>query len=462
MNYEAAGYGRRKVSGRPNALDADGAASRRARLANITRDMVRNTPYAARAKSVICNNVVGDGIIPSIEGVQPGVKKRFLELVQAHCDTTDIDVHGRGNLYSLQWLAMAAVVESGECLVRIIRRPGRSGLALPFQLRVMEPDYLDGARDTVYRPGEAQVIEGIEYDASGRRVAYWLFDEHPGSLNRFRSVKSERVPASEIIHIYRQDRPEQMRGVSWLAPVALSLQDCADFQDAALMRQKIAACFAAFRITDGTGAKPIDGVSSEVPATLEPGAIMELAPGEDVKFGTPPAVDGYDSFTRSVLRACAAGLGITYEALVGDLSDVNFSSGRMGRIEMNSNVSRWQHTMLIPQMMEPLGKLILESWLAVDPGRRIDRARVCWTPPAKPIVDPNKEVPAMVEAIRGGLVSWQEAIRSLGKDPETVRAEFAEDNRLADEMKLTLDSDARVAAKAKAPANGTPDGAPQP
>ena len=426
-HYDAATTGRRSKSWRPSATDADGAAARRDRMSYVARDMIRNTPFAARAQHVITNNTVGDGIIPKIAAPNDSLKKRGLELVEQHFDTTAIDADGRQNLYGLQRLIMNTVVESGECLVRRRRRSRADRLPLPFQLQVLEPEYLDTGFDGRAASGNL-IREGIEYDLVGRRVAYHLYDEHPGGTG-WRSVlsqvRSRRVPASEILHIYRQDRPGQMRGVSWFAPIALSLQDLGDHQDAQLMRQKIAACFAAFRRQpDGIP----DEAMSSISRRMQPGAIVDLGPGEDITFGTPPKVDGFDEFTRVVLRSVAAGMGITYEALAGDLSNVNFSSARMGRVEMDRNVSSWQWLMMITQFCQPLGEWFREAWSVQDAAtQRINEVQLKWVPPHRILVDPNREVTAIRDKISAGLESRQGAIRQLGHDPERLIEEIRQD-----------------------------------
>jgi capsid protein len=54
---------------------------------------------------------------------------------------------------------------------------------------------------------------------------------------------------------------------------------------------------------------------------LEPGSMIKLEPGENVEFTEPPATDAaFDPFVRTQLRRIAAGLGIPYELLSGDLS----------------------------------------------------------------------------------------------------------------------------------------------
>lgn len=458
MRYDATTGGRRGQSWRPVATDADAASAQRQRLAEIARDMVRNTPFAARAQQVIANNVVGDGIIPKISADNDRTAAELREIVEDHLDTTAIDAAGRNNLYGLQRLATNTVVDAGEVLVRKRRRRMTDGLVLPMQIEVLEPDYLDDTLQGTTKAGN-QVRDGIEYDRIGRRVAYYLFDEHPGSQGWRVRLESRRVDARDVVHVFRSDRPGQNRGVSWFAPVALRMQDAADHQDAQLMRQKIAACFAAFRVTPDGEPAPASTDATTTGSrftTLEPGRIEDLQPGEDIRFAAPPGVEGYDEFTRHVMREVAAGMGITYEALTGDLSGVNFSSARMGRMEMDRNVSSWQWTMLIPQMMQPLARWVLDEY-AFTRARPVEGVRIGWVPPARILVDPAREIPPLIKKVRAGFDSRSHVIRSLGFDPERVEEEIAGENRRADDAGLVFDSDARRAT-ASGSLHATPAG----
>lgn len=453
MNYRATTTGKRGSSWRRTSSDADAASSRRNVLAFVARDMIRNSPFAARAQSVIANNVVGDGIVWKLqtESKSKPLRKRLSVVLKRHFDTTDIDADGRQNLYGLQRLALNTIIDSGEVLIRRRRRRLGDGFALPFQLQVMEPDFIDTARDGLVT-GVADgnyVREGIEYNQLGQRVAYWLFPEHPGT-DRLgaRIYTSRRVLASEILHIYRQDRPGQMRGVSWFAPVALAIQDLADAQDAHLMRQKIAACFAGFRVApeddrvgdaankDATGEDNPGGLNS-----ITPGRIQNLRPGENITFSSPPGVDGFDAFAKMVLQSAAAGLGITYEALTGDLSNVNFSSARMGRMEMDRNVSSWQWLLMVPQMMQPIGRWTIEALQQVAAVQVPRDMELAWVPPHRMMVDPNREITALREKVKAGFASRQGVVRELGFDPEDLTAEQIEDMETCVQTGLRFDSD---------------------
>ncbi|MBO9457324.1 phage portal protein [Paracoccus sp. R12_1] len=457
MRYEAATAGRRGASWRPVASDADTAADpARQRLAFIARDMIRNTAFATRVQAVVANNVVGDGIIPKVRARSKRSRDSMLASIEAHCDTTAIDADGRQNLYGLQRLAMNTIVDAGEVLIRYRPRDLSDGLPLPFQIEVLEPDYLDVTRDGVLQGGN-RVENGIEFDKFGRRVAYYLHAEHPGALGGLRNRwASYRVPADRVLHIFRQDRPKQMRGVSWYAPIAMRLQDFADGQDAHLMRQKIAACFTAFRVApdaDLAGTDPEDPAGL---ATMSPGRIQNLQPGEDVRFGTPPGVTGVEEFYRWVMRAVSADMGLTYEAVTNDFSGVNFSSARMARMEMDRNVSSWQWLMMVPQMMQPIGRWLVEAWSLVNQ-QAASRVMLDWVPPPRVIVDPTREILSMADQVRAGFASRSEMIRRLGYDPERVTEEISAERMADREGNLVFDSDAGAVAALRAyPAEEAP------
>ncbi|WP_273687083.1 phage portal protein [Ketogulonicigenium vulgare] len=470
MHYRASRLGQRSDSLRAASSDANVAGRDRARIAFYMRDMVRNSPFAARAQAVIANNVVGDGIIPKININAPKqmkkakkvLQKRALRLIETSLDTTAIDWRGLQNLYGLQRQAINTIVEAGEVLIR--RRDialDEADGKLPLKIEVMEPDFLDTSRRLAGVDGN-EVRDGIEYDANDRRVAYWLFSQHPGG--EFRpgkfSVQSERVPADQILHVFRPDRPGQERGISWFTPVAEKLLNLDDYEDAQLMRQKIAACFAVFRKlgTDGEA-------SPELGETLTPGSIMDIGPDEEVTFGSPPVASGDDQFKNTVLRASAVGMGLSYEALTGDLSGVNFSSARIGRLEMDRNISSWQWLMMVPMLLQPMADWILEAWAELD-GEEFEASglsemiyrndgfvTITWVPPVRLLVDPAREFAALREAVRSGFQSRQGVVRQLGVDPERLLQEQLQDKQQADDLGLPFDSDPRadVSRQAKGP-----------
>jgi len=456
MAYDGASAGRRTASWRASGTDANAEISRGgARLRHVAHDMVRNNPHAARAVQVISEGIVGAGITPNFAGVTGADLERLNDLKRRHLETTAIDVAGRHDIYGLQNLIARCLVESGEVLIRRRWRPGSSRrLPLPFQVEILEPDFLDFTKDGETTGGNV-ILQGVEFDPTGRRVAYHLFDRHPGGVWPVgANFQSTRIPAYDVAHVFRVDRPGQVRGVTWFAPVILRMRDFADYADAQLVRQKIAACFAVFiKNSAGGGLSPLQKKDTS-PAgnpieSVEPGMIERLRDGDDVSFGVPPQVEGFSDYAVTTMHEIAVGLGIDYASLTGDNRQSNFASSRMGWLRFHRSIESWQWATVIPSGCDPIGTWFLET-ASVEIGHHMPDARVKWTPPRREMFDPNKESAASRDAILAGLSSRSTEVRKLGFDPDELDTEIAADNERADRLGLRFSSDSRYANAAPA------------
>lgn len=402
-------------------------------LRNRHRDLARNNPWARRAIQAIVNNAIGSGI----QAQWPDASRQALWA--RWFESTEIDADGRLDGYGIQALIQRAVVESGEVLIR--RRPRRSadGFSVPLQIQVLESDYLDHGKNELLPTG-GWITQGVEFGPLGQRSAYWLFPEHPGDPLGLRGLVSVRYDADDFLHIYRLDRPGQVRGVPWGTGSILRLRMLDDYHDAQLEKQRLSACYVAFVRDTETPSDTSD--EYELLDKLEPGAVEILPPGKDITFASPPPVDGFNDFTRAILRAVAADYGLPFEILSGDLSEVNFSSARMGFNEFSRNVDVWRWHMMIPQLLNPLAAWFNEA--AALTGLPATDQLPLWTPPARTMVDQVREMPAMRDAVRAGLMSLPEAIRSMGFDPVTLATEHADYLQILDGLGIMLDSDPRA------------------
>jgi len=444
-HYEAASVGRRTQGWRRSAGDANAVIGPAlARLREVARDLVRNNPYAESALATIADHTVGGGIVGRPKTTNPGA----LAAWQGWADSTACDADGRHDLAGLQKLVMRTVAESGEVLVRRRLRAAGDGIPLRLQLQVLDPDFLDTSKDLIDTPNGGRIVQGVEFDAIGRRVAYWLFKEHPGSLQGHWAT-SQPVPAESVLHIFKPTRPGQVRAPSWFAPVLLRARDFDEYEDATLMKQKIAACLAVLT-TDPDGEAPSLGTADDTvtPAVdqLEPGAILNVPPGRSVDIVQPPQTTDYEAYSKTQLRAIATGLGVTYEDLTGNYDGLPFSAARMSRLRHWARVEDWRWRIVIPQFCDPVWTWAMQS--AVILGLTKDAPAAHWTTEPPPMIDPVNEGLAYQRRIRNGLCSQSEALRELGYDPEAVLTEIAADNTRLDELKILLDSDPRKLTQA--------------
>lgn len=450
-HYEGAGHGRRLKNWRASSTSANQEVGMAlVTLRNRSRDLCRNNPYGKRAVQCIANNVVGSGMMPSILDVTPAtekkVKKEFYEWAKK------CSFESNKSLWHLQKLVMRTETESGECL--IIKKITRDKNAkLRLKLQVLEPDHLDHSRDYDMESDGSFTRFGIKFDRNGERLGYWLYPTHPGEGRYLSGTESLFVPAEDVIHIYEVLRPGQVRGVPRGASVFVKMKDLDEYEDAQLVRQKIAACFTVFVERANDYAVTSQGQDDRI-ERVEPGIIEYMSPGEKISFANPPSTTGYGEYTTAVKGAIAAGFGISYEALTGDYSKVNFSSGRMGWLEMSRNMSDLQENILMPAM-ETIWEWF--SLFAQLEGRLTTDYDAEWTKPRREMIDPKSEIAALKEAVRNGFMSWQEAVRGLGYDPDDVLRELSEGNKKFDELKVILDSDPR---HGKASEAGRPPEAP--
>jgi len=448
-DYEAAATTRRTTGWLPATSDINTLVFRNLdTLRARSRDMVRRNPWAANALDAFVANAIGTGIKPQSLHPDTRLKERIQELWLRWTD--EADASNLTDFYGLQALACRAVMEAGECLIRLRPRLAKDGLTVPLQLQLLEAEHLPTGETRKLENGN-YLRAGIEFDRIGRRVAYWLHREHPfDTLNPVASTELVRVPADSVLHLFRPVRPGQLRGQPWLTQVLVKLYELDQYDDAELVRKKTAAMFAGF-VLKNTPEDPVLGEtatdqSGTALAGLEPGTLQVLLPGEDIKFSTPADVGAsYETFMRVQLRSIAAGMGITYEQLTGDLTGVNYSSIRAGLLEFRRRCEQFQHQVIVYQFCRPVWRRWIEAALLSGAlpkqGDLAPYYDAKWIPPGFAWVDPLKDIKAQIMAVRAGFKSRAEVVSEQGYDAEAIDREIAADNARARELGLSYDTD---------------------
>lgn len=457
--FEGAGFTRRMNQWGTSSLGPD--ASQFASLSTLrarSRELVRNDPLAGSGLDTLVSNLIGSGISPRWQ-IDDADLKQQLQLLW-HDWSMECDHDGVADFYGLQALACRSMIESGEVLIRFIsQKPGST--SVPLRLQVIEPDHLDETYSTQANNGN-EIRMGIEFNPAGQRVAYHLFKDHPGEAFLSSDTTTRvRIPASEVLHMYRPLRPGQKRGRPWLSSVITSLHELNKYLDAEQVRKACAAMFGGFITAppgeaDGVpnifGNDAVDATGQGDIMALEPGSFPVLPAGMDVKFSEPADVGGgFEPFIKSLERRVARGFGgLTYEKLSGDLSGVNYSSIRAGNLEFQRFCLQVIGSVISFQMCQPIAKRWMDQAVLAGAiripdytGNRRVYSRIKWCPDGWPWVDPKKDLEAEQLAIRSGLKSRAESAAERGRDVEEVDREIFEDNARADAMGLVFDTDPR-------------------
>jgi lambda family phage portal protein len=409
-------------------------------LLERARDLERNSDIVESAIGAISRNAIGaNGIIPQAHVLKANgdEDERRNDAIEAlwreWCRHEYCDVAGAQTFAELQSLVLRRRIVDGEVFVRKIYVKGR----FPLRLQVLEPDQLDKSKTE--HQGR-KVYEGIEVDEYLRPVAYWFL---PDPLK-----DPIRVPAEEVIHLWHRKRPTQVHGVSELAIVMQRIKDTKEFIDAELVAARIAACFALFVRTPNPGGFTgrMDKNSANQPLqSIEPGMIQYLGMGEDVVEAKPnhPSTTARD-FVSLQQRLSGAGLGMSYESLSRDLSQVSYSSVRQGHLEDRKNYEIFQRY-LVEHFCRPVWEAFVESVALSGAlkipdfyGRRERYVSARWITPGWQWVDPLKEVNAATQSLLIGASTLEEICGGKGADWQEVLRQRAREQKYAADLGLTL------------------------
>lgn len=468
--YNAASSGRRLRVWRPHLTGPNAVVARNVpTIRNRARAAVRNDPWAGSASDRLVSNMIATGIQAKMVNGTDAQKAAVKALWDRQCKVIDAD--GVLDFYGLQALvAREWAGEVGECFARIRRRRASDGLPVPFQIQIIEAEQVPNSLNTTASNGN-RIRQGIEFNAFGQRVAYWMYREHPGDVETFNGSELVRVPAEDVIHVFEPLRAGQIRGVPYSASALVPMFNVDSLNDASMERQKVANLFAGFFIsgpdpeaTPGAiagmqGDSAEEAVDGTPLAGLEPGTMGELPPGMKPVFSTPPdAGANYMDFWRGQLLAVAARYGVPYEVLTGDLRDVSDRALRLILNEFRRLIEMRQWLYLIPQFCQRVREAFFDAAvlygalvLAQYDSRRSEYVDTLWVPEGWPYSHPVQDVDADIKAIRAGLTSRSDVVLSNGGDAEGVDARQAADNERADKIGLKYDSDGRQKKEGEKP-----------
>jgi lambda family phage portal protein len=435
-----------------------------------SRDLVRNNPIAGGAIATVVTNVVGDGLTlqSRIDAKVLGMNEeeaaawqesaeREWEIFCESCDFTRAQSH-----YELQALALRGVLESGDILA--VRRYRKDpGDTYGTKILLIEAD-------RVSNPGRAadsaQLVAGVAFDGNGVATGYQVASRHPDDFlaGNKDALKWSLVPARDdasgralALLLFDRLRPDQARGVPYLAPVIEVLKQLSNLTDAELKATVVASMFTAFvtsapqgdatdEIVGASDASTVADPQKEI-ALEDAGAIVQLDAGQDVKIANPGRPNPiFEAFTDAVYKQVGVALELPKELVVKSFQ-ASYSASRAA-LEMAWQFFRRRRSWLAWRLCQPTYEWMLEEAVASgrivapgffdDPLRRQAYLGSDWVGPTRIILDPQKEAAADREDLNLGVTTRADIIaRRTGGTIEQKTAQLAKENRLRASAGLT-------------------------
>lgn len=371
------------------------------------------------------------------------------------------DAIGMNDFNGMQQLALLSWLMSGDVFAVVKRAKPTAINPYSLRLHLVEADrvstpaeYGGAATSPGYTDGKNtktgnRIYDGVEVGADGMVEAYHVRNTYPWQITG-EETKWERVVAygeqtglPNILHIMSSERPDQYRGVSYLAQVIEPLLQLRRYTDSSLMAAVIQSFFTAWIVTKAdpdaipfneVGAGDLYGVPGANPSEenvsrseneleMGPGTINVLQEGEDIRFGNPTMpVTGFDAFVKMFCKLIGAALEIPYDVLIKEYN-ASYSASRAA-LQDAWDAFRMRRQWFVSDFCQPT----YEIWLAEAVARgRINapgffadpllRAAWCgarWIGPVQSSLDPLKEAEADVLLTQHAVKTHEQITRERG------------------------------------------------
>lgn len=429
-------------------------------LRERARMLYMAAPIAGSAIKTPRTNAIGLGLKmnPKINREFLGMSSKEAELWEKKAkaefalwadDKQACDATGMNNFYSMQQLAFTSWLVSGD--VFVLKKYKEPTLWQPYSLRlhIIEADKCATPETTGFvnitsaEHGENMIYDGVEVNKEGLVVAYHFRNKHPYEIT-MKETKYTRVLAygentglPNVLHIMNAERPEQYRGVTYLAQIIEPLLQTRRYTESEITAAIVESFFTAFVKTESdTGEMPIGEVGTEGeeqqasydPNEYEmgPGNVVVLNPNESVDFGDPkrPA-SGFGNFMKEMCTQMGAALEIPRDILMKEFNS-SYSASRGALLEA------WKgFRMYRGWFVEDFCKPVYSMWMAeavargrisapgffLDPLTRNAWLGCEWIGPSQGQLDPVKEVTAEIMSVAAGFsTNADSSIRINGSD----------------------------------------------
>lgn len=410
----------------------DGAQTRR-----VGRWLYMNTPAARRTVRFLAQRVIGpEGIMPQF--TDESLDEAFREWAMT-CRRGN-----RKTWASAQAMMLSEFITAGE---GFHRRDVRNG---NLELVGFEPEQLAGYATVEMRPGNV-FANGIEYDEMGIPVRYHVQRREPQTGH---VLQVDVFGSIRVVHLFMEDRPGQVRGISQFATGAMTLFDMNDAISSeryALRTQSALAMHLKPGIDEPGGLQGL--TEDDSPATIaedDPVSKIAMEWGEvfeydgDVNLLASNRPGGqFLPFVSKLVADWAVSVGIPTWVVEGDFSKANYSSMRAAEVSCRPTFEEIQNLIIDvqarPDVQSWLQWAVLTGRVQLPAGKTIQTVMrdVEWQKPGFPYVDPLKEAQADELLIGMGLKTFDQACAERGLHGRDQRWRIKRSRDLDDEAQVS-------------------------
>lgn len=437
-------------------------------LRQRSRSLYMNSPLATSAIKTNRTNVIGSGL-----KLKSRIDFNILNITQEEADLWEkntekefnlwaeskfCDSLGLNDFYELQQISLMSWLLNGESLALVRHLDIKPYMPYGLKIHLIEADRLSNPKQTgdfLDKSKKAEngnsILNGIEVNKYGQVEAYYICNSYLNdntSKKEWTRVKArgDNTGLPNILHVMEAERPEQYRGVPYLAPVIESLKQLTRYTEAELMAAVINAFFTVFIKSEGVADTDSDfeGVNNENGQGLDvngdyelgPGTINLLNPGESIEVADAKRPNAnFDGFVSSMTKYIGAALEIPYELLTKSFM-ASYSASRAALLEA-WKAFKMRRNWFANDFCQPIYEIWLSEAVAIgrikapgffnDPSIRKAYCNAEWNGPAPGQLDPVKEVQAAQLRVENGFST---------REKETTEINGGDFDRNIEQLKL--------------------------
>ena len=376
--------------------------------------LMRNNPLLRVGASRFRASCIGGGAKPVFDPAlfEPEFITHFNQW-NLYCD-----FDGNTNFAGIQALAVITMLIDSSAF--IVRR--RTLDAVPLQLQVVSPLALASELE---KPGKGSYIRGGILYAKNGKVKKYAFYKLPRDHPEFDEESVNWLPAADVIHLRDVIHAGQTTTQPWISAGGNFAKQYVDNQTVEIKSRMKRQGQQVFALKENpvsqTSAAPSNKKTTEK-LVHHAGGVTFLNGVKEIKTASPAEIAGnYQEHNNQVLRMIAGLLGITYEMLTGDLTQVNYSSIRAGMINHRRFIGQLRDIVLGPAFNRVLGWFIDAYQLKTatelpgyfdNPHQYLDPQ---WIWPEWEEIDPLKAAKALVLEVDNHIKSLEEVSNGRGK-----------------------------------------------
>jgi lambda family phage portal protein len=387
-------------------------------------ECMENNSFAKGVVLTLANDCISTG--PSLQVMLPDTTAS--RMIEAKWRKWAKDVRLASKLRT----ARIAKVIDGETVILKGNNP-RSKNDVKLDLRVIECDQL---ATPYFADGLPNKVDGIEFDDFGNPTVYHILKGHPGDRWPLDAFEKEDVDPDDIIHLFRAERPGQMRGIPELTPALPLFAMLRRYTLAVITAAENAADFSAILKTQSNAFDSAsDGIDDIDPfdfVQIDRGLMTSLPKGwEMVQFDPKQPVTTYTEFRNAILGEIARCVHMPKNKVLADSSGYNYSSGRLDHQTYHESVaierSQWWEIEALDRIFGWWldEALLMDGYLpAIEPTDEIPKV---WRWPPQRDVNPAEIADVNIELIRAGLKTRQQYLIEQNIDPEAHAQQLVEE-----------------------------------